>query len=137
VKGLTEAQRSTLLKLGTIDVQPHPQSSTPDSNQLEKMQEQLQQMSASARGLLNWAALLGMKFVPTQLAELADCSFPALLTAMEELEQHQIIHPIELATGEMGYAFTHDEVRQWIEAQISEPRRRLMQRHIIQHFPNA
>jgi WD40 repeat protein/DNA-binding SARP family transcriptional activator len=137
VKGLTEAQRSTLLKLGAIEVQSTPQSSIPEFDRAEEMRDRLQQINASTKDLLNWAALLGMQFDPAQLADLTDCSLTALLTAIEELEQHQIIHPIELATGEVGYAFTQAEMPQWIKAQISAPRRRLMQRHIIQRFPNT
>jgi WD40 repeat protein/DNA-binding SARP family transcriptional activator len=130
VRGLTEAQRETLLKLGAIEnrIEVLPDS---ESNLLvEEISDQLQQVSTSTRELLNWAAMLGTHFDPTQLAELADYSVTTLLTAMEELEQHNIVYPVDLETGEVGYSFADEEVRHFIYTQISEPRRRLMQRYI-------
>lgn len=138
VKGLTEAQRTILLKLGATDSRSIQVSSTSDQNDLaQQIRDCIQAMNASTRELLNWAAMLGTHFDPTQLTELTDCSLTALLVTMEELEQQTIIQPTDLVTGEVGYAFAQAELQQLIYAQISEPRRRMMQQQINKRFPNA
>ncbi len=102
-----------------------------DADNLEALvQERLQQLDTSTQDLLTWAAAMGRSFDPMQVAQIADCPLTTFLTAIEELEQQGILSPDIRDDGEAVYLFTHDVVRQVAYGQPSEPRRRLMHRHI-------
>jgi DNA-binding SARP family transcriptional activator/tetratricopeptide (TPR) repeat protein len=90
---------------------------------------QLGRLSAASRDLLPWAAALGRSFTIDVLARVASLEPPDMLTALRELEQRRILKPI----GDDGYDFVHDLVRQTAYAGISQPRRKLLHRHIA-HF---
>jgi DNA-binding SARP family transcriptional activator len=103
------------------------------SDNLETLiQGRLFRLDETARDLVPWAAALGRSFNPTTLAQVTDYSLPKLLTAIEQLEQHGIIRPGNLSSGETDYDFVHDIVRQVAYQQLSEPRRRLIHQHIAQ-----
>lgn len=87
---------------------------------------QLSRLSPRARDLLVWAAALGRSFEPDLLGRTADTSAPMLASALEELERRGILR----AVGADNYDFTHDLVRQAVYQTISQPRRRLVHRHI-------
>ena len=87
---------------------------------------QLSRLSLRARDLLVWAAALGRSFAPDLLGRTADISAPMLASALEELERRGILR----AVGADSYDFTHDLVRQAVYQAISQPRRRLVHRHI-------
>jgi len=90
------------------------------------IQARLQQLDDSARQLLSWAAAMGYSFKPTTLAQVAEYSLTELLTALEQLEQHNIIRPASSTDDGSGYDFVHDIVRQVAYQQFSAPRRRLV-----------
>jgi predicted ATPase len=93
--------------------------------------DRLQHLDEAAKEFLPWAAALGRSFQPTTVAQIANYPLPKLLTAIEQLEQQNIIRP-STAIGnsakqaEFGYDFAHDIVRQVVYRQLSEPRRRLV-----------
>ncbi len=114
------------------------QQETHSSDNLDALiRDRLQQLNESARELVPWAAALGRSFKPTTVAQVADCSLTKLLTAIEHLEQQNIIRPSVSLDGEMGYDFAHDIVRQVAYRQLSEPRRRLMHRQIAHQLNQA
>ncbi len=90
---------------------------------------QLERLSVASRDLLPWAAALGRSFTIDVLARVASLDAPDMLTALGELEQRRILKPI----GDEGYDFVHDLIRQTAYAGISQPRRKLLHRHIA-HF---
>ncbi len=96
------------------------------------IQERLLPLDDSTRQLVSWAAALGRSFNPTTLAQVANCSSPQLLAALEQLEQHGIIQTGNTIKGEVYYNFSHDIIRQVAYQQLSEPRRRLVHTHIAQ-----
>lgn len=101
------------------------------SDNLEALiQDRLQQLDDSIQELITWAAVMGRTFSPMQVAQIANLPLTHFLVAIEKLEQQGILMPDSLADGDVGYAFAHDVVRQVAYHQLSEPRRRLMHRHI-------
>jgi len=122
--------------LYTIEiVQAIASHNRPYSENLEVLiQERLQTLSTETQELLTWMAALGNSFSPNQINHITDCSLLTLLSVMEELEQHNILHPATSSNGEPGYAFTHDVVRQVAYHRLSEPRRRLVHRHIAERL---
>jgi hypothetical protein len=111
--------------------QDHP--SIPAIGSLETLiQGRLKQVSDTAQDLIPWAAALGHSFNPTTLAQVAGCSLPQLLNAIEQLERHGIIRPGSSSQGEVAYIFSHDIVRQVAYEQCSAPRRQLIHTHIAQ-----
>jgi DNA-binding SARP family transcriptional activator len=110
----------------------------PMANLGELIGDRLQQLDNSTRDLLPWAAALGRSFKPTVVAQVADYPLTQLLTAIAQLEQHNIIRPGRTVGNEMGYDFVHDIVRQVVYQQISEPRRHLVHlqiAHKLQQIP--
>lgn len=105
------------------------------SSSLESLvQDRLQYLNPATLDLLTWAAAMGRSFDPMQVACIADCPLTTFLNAMKELEQQGILRPEIIANGEEGYLFAHDVVRQVAYRQLSEPRCRLMHRHIAQQL---
>lgn len=105
------------------------------SDSLEALvQDRLQHLNPVTLDLLTWAAAMGRSFNPMQVASIADCPLTTFLAAMEELEQQGILSPEAIVNAEGGYLFAHDVVRQVAYRQLSEPRRRLMHRHIAQQL---
>ncbi|MEO0802073.1 MAG: BTAD domain-containing putative transcriptional regulator [Cyanobacteria bacterium J06642_2] len=90
--------------------------------------ERLQRLDGAARDLLPWAAALGRRFNPETLALAASYPTMQFLTAMEQLEQQQIVCPVHSNHVEMqgNYDFIHDLVRQAAYNQLSPPRRRII-----------
>ncbi len=92
------------------------------------IEDRLQRLDGAARDLLPWAAALGRHFNPETLALAASYPPMQFLTAMEQLEQQQIVRPTpEQSIEDQGnYDFVHDLVRQAAYGQLSQPRRRLI-----------
>lgn len=109
------------------------QSDQAYSSNLETLiQGRLSRLDESARDLVPWAAALGQSFDPTTLAQVTAYPLPQLLAAVEQLEHYGILQPGNYVKGEWSYDFVHDIVRQVAYRQLSEPRRRLIHRHIAQ-----
>jgi DNA-binding SARP family transcriptional activator len=108
----------------------HAQGSVDRGHGLEALiSSELARLTVASRDLLPWAAAFGRSFTIDVLARVASLQIPDLLKALRELEQRRIIRPI----GDDRYDFVHDLVRQTAYAGISQPRRKLVHRHIA-HF---
>ena len=84
-------------------------------------------LTARTRDLLGWAAALGRSFDPELLGRTAGMAPPELAAALEELERRGILR---VANAADNYDFAHDLVRQAVYQTISQPRRRLVHRHV-------
>ena len=114
-------------------IRAHAQSDRAAPDTLETLiQGRLRQLDEATRELMPWMAAMGRSFNPTTLAMVADCPLPRLLNAIDQLEQHGIIHPGSAMAGELSYNFAHDIVRQVAYEQFSGPRCSLIHTHIAQ-----
>ena len=87
---------------------------------------QLARLTEQAREVLLWAAANGRAFSPDDLARAARLDGAELLMALGELERRGLVRPV----GDDVYDFTHDLVRQTAYRTVSQPRRKLLHRHI-------
>ena len=88
----------------------------------------LLQLSASARGFVELAAIIGRAFTLDVLigGSLADAD--SAVHALDELWQKRIVRE----HGANSYDFTHDKLREVAYAEISAPQRRLLHRRVAQ-----
>jgi predicted ATPase len=101
------------------------------------VRDRIERLSREAGDVLRWCALLGHTFSITRLTVLTPIDLDSLMTAFEALERHAHLHEVlkeGKATG--SYAFSHDVVRKVVNADISEPRRRLMHLRIAKALDN-
>lgn len=91
--------------------------------------ERLSRLGERASDLLPWAAALGHSFAAELLATLTALPAHELLSALEQLERHGVLHPVAVS-GSTGYDFVHDLVRRAAYRAMSEPRRRWVHQHI-------
>lgn len=107
-------------------------ASTEETSDLYRLiDDRLQRLDGAARELVPWAAALGRRFNSEILALAASYPPMQFLLAMEQLEQQQIVRPVQSVSltsfDEQGsYDFVHDLVRQGAYAQLSLPRRRIL-----------
>ncbi len=94
---------------------------------------QLAPLTDPAREALLWAAAHGRAFTPDDLARAARLDPSGLLMALGELERRGLVRPI----GEDAYDFAHDLVRQTAYRTLSQPRRKLLHRHIARALDAA
>lgn len=89
------------------------------------LEERLERLSAVAREVVSWAAVLGRNFEAALLERSTGRGLFDLLPALEELEKQKILiaHP-------SGYSFRHDLLREVTYQQLSEPRKRLLHLHL-------
>jgi DNA-binding SARP family transcriptional activator/tetratricopeptide (TPR) repeat protein len=87
---------------------------------------QLTQLTEHAREVLLWAAAIGRRFTPDDLARAARLGSPELLKALGEMERRGVVRTM----GDDAYDFTHDLVRQTAYQSVSQPRRKLLHRNI-------
>jgi DNA-binding SARP family transcriptional activator len=88
--------------------------------------ERLGRLGAIADSLVPWLAAFGRDVPPGLLADLAGLPMADLLSPLEELERHAILH----ATQDGTYDFSHDLVREVSYRRLSAPRRRLLHNRI-------
>lgn len=87
---------------------------------------QLARLSEHAHEVLLWAAASGRTFTPDHLARAARIDGSELVMALGELERRGLVRPV----SDDAYDFAHDLVRQTTYRSISQPRRKLLHRHI-------
>lgn len=110
----------------------HLNNSTQGADSLPGLiEDRLSRLDGAARDLLPWAAALGRRFNPEILALAASYPPMPFLTAVEQLEQQQIVRPAgcddeQTSREQTHYDFVHDVIRQVAYEQLSEPRRRLI-----------
>jgi DNA-binding SARP family transcriptional activator/tetratricopeptide (TPR) repeat protein len=88
--------------------------------------DRLASLGEVAGSLLPWLAASGRDIAPSLLADIAGVPTAELLSPLEELERHGILH----ATPEGTYDFSHDLVREVAYRRLSAPRRRLLHHRI-------
>ncbi|MEJ2709230.1 MAG: AAA family ATPase [Anaerolineales bacterium] len=92
------------------------------------IQGRLEQLSETARRILNAAAISGRVFEFEIVANAAGVSEVAALDALDELQQAGLISHVESG----HYEFNHNMTVEVALQEISEPRRRLMHRRIAE-----
>ena len=90
------------------------------------LETRLARVSQGARELLEWACAFGRAFQVEALLATQGGGPAAADQQLAELERHELIR----ATGEADYEFSHDLIQQAAYSRISQPRRRLMHKHI-------
>lgn len=85
-------------------------------------------LTDQVRETLIWAAAHGRVFTPDDLARVVALDAAELLMALGELERRGLVRPV----GDDTYDFAHDLVRRAAYRALSQPRRRLVHRHIAQ-----
>lgn len=104
---------------GRGDADPGPTIGTLIAGQLARLTE-------PTREVLLWAAAHGRSFTPDDLARAARLDGGELIKALGELERRDVVRP----TAGDTYDFAHDLVRQTAYRSVSQPRRKLLHRHI-------
>ena len=94
---------------------------------------QLASLTEQARDVILWSAALGRAFTPDDLGRAARLDTADLLAALGELEQRGLLR----LAGDNAYDFTHDLVRQTAYRSVSQPRRKLLHRHIARGLDGA
>ena len=103
---------------------------------VQAIRERMDRLPVDAEEVLRWAAVLGRATTVTRLEALSSLPAEQLVDALERLEQHALLAPVE--AGPSGaYRFTHDVVREAVYSELSEPRRRLMHRRVAQAFDES
>jgi DNA-binding SARP family transcriptional activator/tetratricopeptide (TPR) repeat protein len=108
------------------DAEPGPTIDSVITGQFERLTDQ-------AREILFWAAANGRAFTPDHLALATRVESAELLMALGELERRGLVRP----ASNDDYDFTHDLVRQTAYRSISQPRRKLIHRHIARALHSA
>ena len=86
----------------------------------------LEQLSPSARELVNVAAVIGRVFTFSVLKEVSRTDENALVQALDEMCERRIIRE----QGIDGYDFSHDKLREGAYTALSRARRRLLHRRV-------
>jgi DNA-binding SARP family transcriptional activator len=92
----------------------------------DALMAQVDQLSPSARGLVELAATIGREFTFDVLSEATDAGEVGLVRGLDELWQRRIVRE----QGQEAYDFSHDKLREVIYAELSEARRRMLHRHV-------
>ncbi len=90
----------------------------------------LQRLNAPARKALTLAAVVGRNFTPDVLEEAARMDAEEMTQALEELEQANLIRPVQRGEGE--YEFIHDKIRETLLLDLSQARRRMLHLRVAQ-----
>ncbi len=88
----------------------------------------LEQLSPSARELVNVAAVIGRAFSFEMLKQVSGIDEDELVQVLDELWQRRIIRE----QGIDGYDFSHDKLREGAYAALSRARRRLLHRRVAE-----
>jgi len=122
---VVEMARAALEQTGSHP--PHAISSLP-----EKMRSvltmRLTQLSPSARNLCDLAAVIGRSFTFDLLAAASTQNEEQIVTGLDELWHRRIVREQQ----GLAYDFSHDKLRQTAYAGLSEVRRRLLHRRVVE-----
>jgi DNA-binding SARP family transcriptional activator/predicted ATPase len=88
----------------------------------------LLQLSASARGFVELAAIIGRAFTLDLLITVGNAEADTAVSALDELWHKRIVRE----HGANSYDFTHDKLREVAYAEIGAPQRRLLHRRVAQ-----
>jgi predicted ATPase/DNA-binding SARP family transcriptional activator len=112
---------------------PHRQPSLDDAPTLPPRMHavlagRLLQLSASARGFVELAAIIGREFTLDLLATAGTTDSESAVRALDELWLKRIVRE----QSANSYDFTHDKLREVAYGEISAPQRRLLHRRVAQ-----
>lgn len=93
------------------------------------IRERLERLTPATRKLLMAASVLGTRFQPAQVWEIADLDELTGLDSLEEAERHLVVRVLE--GGEMC-VFTHDRLREVAYTETGEARRRVLHRRAFE-----
>ena len=93
------------------------------------IQERLERLTPTTRKLLMAASVLGTRFQPAQVWEIADLDELTGLDALEEAERHLVVRVLE---GGEVCVFTHDRLREVAYTETGEARRRMLHRRAFE-----
>lgn len=82
--------------------------------------------------VLRWCSILGERFDLETIDRVLPHAPDRTAEAIETLERHSILRSDSDPTGRPAYRFAHNVFRQLTYVDMSEPRRRLMHRHVAQ-----
>src|SRR6185312_7943474 len=88
----------------------------------------LLQLSDSARGFVDLAAIIGREFTLDLLASAGNADVESAVGALDELWHKRIVRE----HGANSYDFTHDKLREVAYGEISAPQRRMLHRRVAQ-----
>jgi DNA-binding SARP family transcriptional activator/predicted ATPase len=88
----------------------------------------LQQLSVSARSIVELAAVIGREFTLDLLIAMSNEDADNTVQALDELWNKRIVRE----HGANSYDFTHDKLREVAYAEISVPQRRMLHRRVAQ-----
>jgi DNA-binding SARP family transcriptional activator len=96
------------------------------SRMKDALMARVDQLSPSARALAELAATIGREFTFDVLREATDAGEGVLVRGLDELWRRGIVRE----QGEDAYDFSHDKLREVIDAELSEARKRMLHRHV-------
>jgi DNA-binding SARP family transcriptional activator/predicted ATPase len=88
----------------------------------------LLQLSASAHGFVELAAIIGREFTLDLLIAVSNADVDSAVRALDELWHKRIVRE----HGANSYDFTHDKLREVAYGEISAPQRRMLHRRVAQ-----
>lgn len=126
-----ESSGNPLFALEVARSLPHRHGAMP-STLRRLVRDRVERLPADAADVLRWAAVVGRSFTAARLGKVAQIDADRLVAVLEALERFAMLHALPSDGRSAGsYAFAHDIVRQVVYAEISEPRRRLMHRRVV------
>jgi predicted ATPase len=99
------------------------------------IRDRVEALPALAADVLRWAAVLGSGLPVERLELMAELPGDQVALALETLQRHALLQAQASARPEgAGYAFVHEVVRRAVYAELSEPRRRVMHRRVVERL---
>lgn len=92
----------------------------------ELVRARIERFSPGTAELLRWASVLGVSFPAERLRAITGMSLDDFMAALEPLERHSMLGPVEGGEQSGHYCFIHDLVQRAVLTTISGPRRKLM-----------
>jgi hypothetical protein len=94
--------------------------------------DRIQTIPDDVADFLRWCSVLGEQIDLNQIDTLLPHTPEQVANAVETLQSHGIFRSVRSVSGQPAYRFAHNVFRHFVYVDMSEPRRRLMHRHIAQ-----
>lgn len=99
----------------------------------EVLMRKIAKLGSDARSVLNYAAIIGIRFDFMTLQNLTKMDEERLLDAVDELLENGIIEE-DAATDEEVYSFSYVQLKEIVEASLSKSRRRVIHKKIGEYM---